>query len=147
MSEMPHKKRKVRKKRGSRTHGYGRVGQHRGGGQRGGHGKAGRQKHKWTYVVKYEPDYFGKHGFNPPRKRKVNVINVGKLDEKVSQLLREKKAVEEDDGVKVDLHQLGYDKLLGSGQITHRLIIKVASYSRSAEKKVKGAKGKIADSF
>ncbi|MDH5460389.1 MAG: uL15 family ribosomal protein [Candidatus Bathyarchaeota archaeon] len=108
---MPHKKRKVRKKRCSRIHGYGRVGQHRGGGQRGGHGKAGRHKHKWTYIVRYEPDYFGKHGFKPLRRTEINVINVGRLDEKVSEFLREKKAVKQDDCVKVDLHQLGYDKL------------------------------------
>jgi large subunit ribosomal protein L15 len=141
---MPHKKRKVRKKRGSRTHGYGRVGQHRGVGQRGGHGKAGRHKHKWTYIVKYEPEYFGKHGFKPPKRREVNAINVGELDEKVSKLLHEKKAVKGDDGIHIDLKEIGYDKLLGRGQITHPLIIRVASYSRSAAEKVNKAKGKIA---
>lgn len=140
---MPHKNRKVRKKRGSRTHGYGRVGQHRGGGQRGGHGKAGRQKHKWSHTVKYDPEYFGKHGFKPPRRREINAINVGELDEKVSQLLSEKRAEKKEDGIYIDLHQLGYDKLLGSGQATHPLIIKVPSYSKSAEEKVKKAKGKI----
>jgi len=38
---MPHKLRKTRKMRGSRTHGYGQVGQHRKSGSRGGVGKAG----------------------------------------------------------------------------------------------------------
>jgi len=140
---MPHKKRKVRKQRGSRTHGYGRVSQHRGGGQRGGHGKAGRHKHKWTYIVKYEPDYFGKHGFKPPRRRKANAINVGELDEKISELLKEKKAGKKEDGFHIDLHQIGYDKLLGSGQVTYPLIIKVDSYSKTAEEKVRKAKGRI----
>ncbi|MEM4427493.1 MAG: 50S ribosomal protein L15, partial [Zestosphaera sp.] len=41
--------------RGSRTHGYGRVGQHRKAGSRGGRGAAGLHKHKWTWVVKYHP--------------------------------------------------------------------------------------------
>ena len=140
---MPHKKRKVRKKRGSRTHGYGRVGQHRGKGMKGGSGKAGRHKHKWTYIVKYQRDYFGKHGFNPPHRKEVEVINVGDLDEKVEAFLEEKLALKKDDGIHIDLHQLGYHKLLGRGQISHPLIIKVASHSQSAKKKVKKAKGKI----
>ena len=141
---MPHKKRKTRKKRGSRTHGYGRVGQHRqGGGQKGGHGKTGHSKHKWSYTVKYEPGYFGKHGFKPPRRREVETINVGQLDEKVRQLLDQGKAVKEEDGVHVDLSQMGYDKLLGSGQVTHPLVIKVDSHSQSAEEKIESGKGQI----
>ena len=140
---MPHKKRKVRKKRGSRTHGYGRVGQHRGGGQRGGHGKAGSGKHKWTYIVKYEPEHFGKRGFKPPNRKEVNAINVGDLDLKVNQFLDQDKAVKKDKEIHINLQQLGYDKLLGRGQATHPLIIRVAEYSKSAEEKVKKAKGKI----
>ena len=79
---MPHKLRKTRKMRGSRTQGYGRVGQHRDSGSKG-HRKVGRHKHLWSYVTTYEPDYFGKHGFTSPQslKRKENVINVAKLDE------------------------------------------------------------------
>lgn len=140
---MPHKKRKVRKQRGSRTHGWGRVGQHRAGGSRGGHGKAGRDKHKWTYTIKYEPKYFGKHGFRRPTRRDVNVVNVGELDEKVSRLLSEKRAMKKNDGIHIDLHQLGYDKLLGGGQVTHPLIIKATAYSKSAEEKIRKANGKI----
>ncbi len=140
---MPHKKRKIRKKRGSRTHGYGIVGQHRGGGMRGGHGKAGRGKHKWTYVVKYDPQHFGKHGFKPPRRREENAINVGELDERLNQLLDQEKAIEKEKEIHIDLQNLGYDKLLGRGQVTHPLIIRVANYSKSAERKVKEAKGNI----
>lgn len=74
---MPHRKRKVRKKRGSRPHGYGRVGLHRGKGMRGGRGKAGLHKHKWSYTVIYAPDHFGKRGFKPPRRVEANIINLG----------------------------------------------------------------------
>ena len=38
---MPTRLRKVRKQRGSRTHGYGQIGQHRHSGKQGGHGNAG----------------------------------------------------------------------------------------------------------
>ncbi|UCC33611.1 MAG: uL15 family ribosomal protein, partial [Candidatus Bathyarchaeota archaeon] len=113
---MPHKKRKIRKKRGSRTHGYGIIGQHRGGGQRGGRGKAGGKKHKWTHTVKYAPNRFGKHGFKPPRRSESKAINIGELDEQVNELIISEKAKKSKGGVKVDLNALGYDKLLGRGQ-------------------------------
>lgn len=138
---MPHKLRKIRKQRGSRTHGWGRVGQHRAGGSRGGHGKAGFHKHKWSYVIKYEPDYFGKKGFTSPKsvRRKVNVINVGVLDEMAEKLSTRK----EKDKFFIDLESLGYTKLLGTGNVTKPLIVKVPSCSGSATEKIKDAGGQI----
>ncbi len=140
---MPHKLRKIRKKRGSRTVGYGTIGQHRAGGQRGGHGKAGRHKHLWSYVLRHEPDYFEKKGFHPPRQSAPRTINVGELDEDVSSLLADGQASEEAGGIHIDLKALGYDKLLGSGQVTHPFIVSVDSYSKSAAHKIKQAQGTI----
>ncbi|MEM2955643.1 MAG: 50S ribosomal protein L15, partial [Nitrososphaerales archaeon] len=65
---MPTRLRKTRKLRGSRTVGYGQVGQHRKSGSRGGKGKAGLHKHKWSWTVKYAPNYFGRDEFKPPRR-------------------------------------------------------------------------------
>lgn len=137
---MPHKLRKIRKKRGSRTHGWGRVGQHRAGGSRGGHGKAGFNKHKWTYVIKYEPDYFGKKGFTSPKslKRKVNAINVGTLDE-----IAEKLSTKKEGKLFIDLESLGYTKLLGTGKVTKPLTVKAPSCSKSAAEKIKEAGGQV----
>jgi large subunit ribosomal protein L15 len=137
---MPHKLRKIRKKRGSRTQGYGRVGQHRKKGSRGMR-KVGRHKHGWSYVIRYEPDYFAKKGFTSPKslKQKTKVINVKKLDE-----IAERFSVEKEKGeVLVDLESLGYTKLLGSGKITKPLIVKVPSCSKSAAEKIKKAGGQI----
>jgi large subunit ribosomal protein L15 len=136
---MPHKKRKTRKMRGSRTHGYGRVGQHRDAGSKG-HRKVGRHKHLWSYVVAHEPDYFGKHGFTSPRslKRKDNIINVAKLDE-ISQLSTEK----ENDKAYINLTSLGYTKLLGAGKITDPLIVTVSACSKIAEEKIRKAGGQV----
>ncbi len=138
---MPHKLRKIRKRRGSRTHGWGRVGQHRAGGSRGGHGKAGYHKHKWSYVIKYEPDYFGKKGFTSIKslRRKVNVINVGVLDEMAEKLSKSK----ENGKFLVDLKSMGYTKLLGTGNVTKSLVVKVSSSSKSAARKIKEAGGQI----
>jgi large subunit ribosomal protein L15 len=128
---MPHKLRKIRKTRGSRTQGYGRIGQHRDSGSKG-HRKVGRHKHLWSLVVTSEPNYFGKHGFTSPQSlhTKVNAINLVKLD-----LLAKSS--------EIDLTELGYTKLLGTGKITKPLTIKVAAYSKSAQEKVTQAGGKI----
>jgi large subunit ribosomal protein L15 len=131
---MPHKERKTRKMRGSRTHGYGRIGQHRDAGSRG-HRKVGRHKHLWSYVVTHEPDYFGKKGFTSRQSlmRRENTINITKL----SQLPIE------NDTLHIDLTSMGYTKLLGSGKITKPLTITVAACSKIAAEKIEKAGGKI----
>jgi large subunit ribosomal protein L15 len=135
---MPHKERKTRKMRGSRTHGYGRIGQHRDAGSKG-QRKVGRHKHLWSYVVTHEPDYFGKHGFTSPRslKRKENTINIKQLNELSTQTASEKGKTN------VNLTSLGYTKLLGTGKITKPLIVSVPSCSKSAEEKIKKAGGQV----
>jgi len=143
---LPHKDRKVRKQRGSRTHGYGQVGQHRsGGGGRGGHGKAGYDKHKWSYVLRYDPTYWIKKGFVSTRTlgKKVSIINVGKLDDLVDKLDAEKKLERKEKKIFLDLESLGYDKLLGTGEISKPLLVKVESYSEAASRKLEEAGGEI----
>jgi len=141
---MPHKLRKIRKKRGSRTCGYGRVGQHRKSGTKG-ERRAGRHKHLWSYVIKYEPEYFGKRGFTSPRslKRKVNPINLSQLEELIEKLSAEEKIEEKNGKLFVDLEKLGYTKLLGMGKISKPVIIKVPAFSASAAEKIKAVGGQI----
>jgi large subunit ribosomal protein L15 len=129
---MPHKLRKIRKTRGSRTQGYGRIGQHRDAGSKGNR-KVGRHKHLWSKVVAYEPDYFGNHGFTSPQslKKIENTINIQKLVEVA------------EDTTAVDLTELGYTKLLGTGKITKALTVTVPTCSKLAEEKVTKAGGKV----
>jgi large subunit ribosomal protein L15 len=133
---MPHKLRKIRKTRGSRTQGYGRVGQHRCTGSKP-YRKAGRHKQLWSYVTTYEPDYFGKHGFTSPQslRRNTNVINIAKLDTLTP--------TTEQGQTILDLTSLGYAKLLGTGKITKALTVKVPTCSKSAAEKIKQAGGKV----
>jgi len=140
---LPHKLRKVRKKRGSRTHGYGQIGQHRKG-SRGGR-KAGRHKEGWTYVIKHEPDYFGKKGFTSQKALggEINVINVGELEELAHKLTMEKRLEMKEKKAFLDLDKLGYDKLLGMGKIAKPILVKVAFYSEAAAKKIEEAGGEI----
>ena len=135
---MPHKERKTRKMRGSRTHGYGRIGQHRDAGSKG-QRKVGRHKHLWSYVTTCEPDYFGKHGFTSPQslKRKEKVINITKLEEIAVSTETEKGKIS------VDLTSLGYTKLLGTGKITKPLTVTVPACSKTAEEKIKKAGGQV----
>jgi len=136
---MPHKLRKIRKFRGTRTQGYGRIGQHRDSGSKGAR-KVGRHKHLWSWVVTHEPDYFGKNGFTSPKSlhTKVNTINLNKLD----QLAQTSQGAK----TQINLTELGYTKLLGTGKVTKALTIQVASYSKSAAEKVKEAGGEIVSS-
>jgi large subunit ribosomal protein L15 len=135
---MPHKLRKTRKMRGSRTHGYGRIGQHRDAGSKG-HRKVGRHKHLWSYVAAHEPDYFGKHGFTSPQslKRQENTLNIKQLNELATETTTEKNTAH------LNLTSLGYTKLLGTGKITKPLTITIAACSKTAEEKIKKAGGKI----
>ncbi len=136
---MPHKLRKIRKFRGSRTQGYGRIGQHRDSGSKG-HRKVGRHKHLWSYVVTHEPDYFGKNGFTSPQSvhRRENTINLKKLEE-LAQVSQQEKP-------QINLAALGYTKLLGTGKVTKALTVQVPSYSKSAAEKIQKAGGEIVGS-
>jgi len=135
---------KILKRRGQRSPGYGSQKKHRGGGSRGGRGKAGLHKHKRMSVFKYDPEHFGKKGFKRPQKiiRKLEVINIKHLDGMIDQLLEEKKIQKEKDMIIVKLDELGYDKLLGTGKLNHKLIVEAKSFSKSAIKKLEESKGK-----
>ena len=139
---MPHKLRKTRKKRGSRTCGYGRVGQHRKGGSRS-ERKAGRHKHLWSWVLRYDPDYFGKIGFVSPKslRREVRCINLKELEEIA--LTMSQRAKKKNEKIFIDLEEMGYTKLLGEGKITIPIKVKVPSYSKIALRKIQEAGGEI----
>jgi len=121
-------KKKVRKMRGQKWHGYGAKKKHRGKGSHGGRGYAGSHKHKWSYIVKYEPDHFGSKGFCS-LKKKGDVINI----EELSKLVDNKK--------EINLKELGYTKLLGKGEISRAVVVKVDSCSSSAKEKIEKAGG------
>jgi large subunit ribosomal protein L15 len=128
---MPHKLRKIRKFRGTRTQGYGRIGQHRDSGSKGNR-KVGRHKHLWSKVVTSDPGYFGKHGFTSPQSkhRIESSINLLKLDQLAT-------------GSEINLTELGYTKLLGTGKVTKALTVTVAAASKSAQSKIEEAGGKL----
>lgn len=138
---MPHRLRKIRKKRGSRTCGYGRIGQHRKSGSRG-ERRAGRHKHLWSWVLRYEPDYFGNVGFVSPKslRRNIRCINLKELEEIALKIAPKTRKNEE---IFIDLEEMGYTKLLGEGKITLPVKVKIPSFTRMALKKIEEAGGEI----
>ncbi|HLD85009.1 MAG TPA: uL15 family ribosomal protein [archaeon] len=121
-------RKKNSRERGKTTHGWGTKKKHRGSGSRGGAGFGGVNKGKWTWVTAKMPDYFGKKGFFPLRKKPV-AINISGL-EKIS-------------GTDLNLSEMGYDKLLSKGSIKRAVTVKVASCSARAKEKIEKAGGKV----
>jgi len=115
----------------SRYHGRGKKAG-RGAGLRGGRGNAGINKHRLMTRLKYMPGHWGMHGFNQhPSLSKVNIsINL----KEVCQIA---------EGDEINLSEMGYDKLLGSGRIEKALKITVAYASARAIEKVQAAGGSV----
>lgn len=136
------RERKVRRQRGSRLYGWGTIGQHRKSGMRGGFGNAGLHKHKWSWMIKYDPDHFGKHGFirHSGATGQVQAINIGEL----SALIRDKVLEKDSKGKAVlDLSSFGYDKLLGAGKIDFPIAVKANYVTERAKKKLEEAGGEV----
>jgi len=146
---------KVRKMRGTRTHGYGRVGQHRKAGQRAGKGKTTQwKKSKKTYYLKQkelgfpDPDWdFGKRGFKRPqdinRIYQVNALNVKDLDSKIEELTKNNIASKSGNTYMIDLKDVNIQKILGRGEINKKINISVNKASKRAIEKIESAGGKV----
>ncbi|MEK6976390.1 MAG: uL15m family ribosomal protein [Candidatus Thermoplasmatota archaeon] len=128
--------------RGAHTHGRGKKAG-RGAGLKGGRGRAGANKHRFLMLQilggKHEhmqARRWGRVGFKY-RSRDQNitdkpeVLNVGDL------------ALRFPGKSELDLGAEGYGKLLGSGEITHKVTIKVDQASPGAVKKIQAAGGSV----
>jgi len=140
---MIRRKRKINKMRGSRSIGGGCSKKRRGAGNKGGKGKAGAGKHHWTWTVKFDPNHFGKHGFKRPKStvKKVNPVNLNYLNDKLDKFLEEGLATKEGDSIVVNVTELGFNKVLGSGRLERSVIVKSPMFSASAESKIQDAGG------
>ena len=142
---MIRKDKKVRKRRGYRTHGYGRIGQHRNKGQQGGFGNTGLKKGKKIWRIKYAPELIGKHGFTRPSQlvSDSKCLNLYKLQEKLPRYIEMGLAKKTGSKFSLDLKQMGIDKLLGAGNVTVAIEVTVKSASKKALEKIQAAGGKI----
>lgn len=131
-------RKKKKRGRGSRTHGAGSQKNRRGGGNKGGRGRAGRKKHG-----RKKRTQLGKYGFKPPRKEDKNALNIKDIDMKIKELAEDGIAKKTEDGYEIDADDLEIDKILGKGQVNHKLIVHAKSFSSTAIEKIEDAGGKI----
>ena len=147
---MINKRKKLSRYRGSHTHGGGSKKKRRGSGHRGGFGMAGtgkRADHKKPMVLKlYGRSYFGKHGFKRPLNKiiKIKTLNIEDLEKDLSKYLSKNLIQKEDNFYVVNLKNIGYDKLLGSGNTLNKYKI-IGKVSEKAKYKIEQAHGVIGD--
>jgi large subunit ribosomal protein L15 len=69
---------------------------------------------------------------------------VGDLDEKLEEFMKQGFAVKQDGKVKINLANMGVDKLLGFGKVSNIFDIVVAESSARAKEKLEAAGGSVA---
>ncbi len=130
---MARKGKRNRKFNGSRNHGKGNAKNARGKDNKGGWGRAGMHKHRFTYITRYEPDYFGVHGFAPVRKVKIKTMNLFEIEQLAIAGKLEKKG---------DKDYFEFEgKVLGSGAISKPVAVKAVSFSKGVIEKITKAGG------
>jgi len=123
------------------THGWGARKKHKKTGHRGGKGMSGsgkRADHKKTLVIKlYGGKYFGKQGITSKgtQKDKSNRINLQLIEKNLK-----KYGKKTNKGFEIDLSSY---KILGTGEVKNKLIIKARAATKSAIEKVKKGSGEI----
>jgi large subunit ribosomal protein L15 len=141
------RKKKSRKHRGGRTHGWGFGKRHRGKGHKpyrgSGVGKRGAHRETLYYSKGAEP--IGKHGMQvlPMVSVTEKTINLKELEENLPRLLAAKVIEKKSDAYVIDLNKLGYAKLLSEGSVKNKMQITCRNCSAKAKEKVESAGGSI----
>lgn len=139
-----NKRKKNSRQRGSHTHGWGAMKKHRGSGNRGGAGKAGTGKRSDSTKpsIWKNTKYFGKYGFIS-RKHRLASVNVSYLEEHLESFVSKKLAKQDQEDFSINLNDIGFKKLLGSGKVTKRFIITCQAASARAVKSIEAKGGKV----
>lgn len=126
-------RRKFSRMRGTKSHGWGMKKKHRGGGSQGGKGMSGMLKHKKSWMLKNDPDHFGRVGFRVPNavKNEISAITLKDLDALASRL----------NANEIDVSKYGYQKVLSTGRLTKPLIVKAKRFVEKAKEKILEAGG------
>ena len=136
------RQKKVRKQRGSRVYGYGRIsGGHRKSGSRGGVGNAGSKNHH--KIGKITDMILSQKGFTSSNPTHSMFINVGEIDEHIEFLIAAEIAEKKGSKIKVDINKLGPVKVLGKGLVTHPFNLHANLITEKAKEKIEAAGGKV----
>ncbi|MGP6219827.1 50S ribosomal protein L15 [Caldiplasma sukawensis] len=98
----------------------------RGKGKRGGSGMSGLGKHRWVWMLKYDRNHFGVHGFTSHKKSNIDIpITLRELSESYPSLESAGYVKKEGENIIIDLAAAGYTKLLSTGvfNIKSKIII------------------------
>jgi len=126
-------RREKKRRRGERTY-HGRHAKWRGGGSRGGRGNVSLHKHKMKWRERDK-------GFNYPLRIEKKTINLDELNNLIKKMIEEGKV--DKSNLKINLKDLGYDKLLGRGNIDFPVFVEVGQASQKAIEKIKEKGGEV----
>lgn len=135
-------KKKLKKFRGSKTHGHGGKKKRRGAGNRGGRGLAGSGKRGDQKKFSLWNLPRGKYGFSSKTKPK-NIVNIAYIEEHFERLLNQRLISKENDYYIINLEEMGFDKLLSSGNPTKKFKLIVKEASKAAINKIRSAGGEV----
>ena len=128
---------------GSRTRGRGHK-KGRGAGLRGGRGNAGCHK---TKRIMYERvgRVWGAHGFKRPQTvvSANNTINIKTIEEKADSWVEKGLATKKGKVISINLQEMGFDKLLGSGTANRAYKLTINAASAKAVEKTEAAGGEV----
>jgi len=125
------KRRKKNKMRGNRMHGGGNTKNRRGSGNRGGVGRAGSHKHKFS---KYWMTFGVKRTLKA--KERPKAINLEEITRRTALWLAQGRATKDGGMVVLDGDVLGFEKVLGKGNVDEKIKIINAKASKGALKKI-----------
>lgn len=139
-----HRKKSSRH-RGSWTHGTGEKKKHRGAGSRGGRGNAGSGKRGDAKKPSYWKikNFVGKHGFINATSKELNSISISQLNTNIEKLVVMGNAIKDKETFKINLADIGVQKLLGTGFPKFTFEIVVKSATAGAIKKIESLKGSV----
>ena len=145
------KRKKTRRMRGSRSHGWGVTRDHKGRGMRGGGGNAGVFSHHWLRVIKEgklqrKKQFTGRYGFLRPQMylKKYKAINVSHLNQQMEKYTKLKLVeLDKNDSYVINLQKLGITKLLAQGEVTKKMQISVQKATPRAISKIEKAGGSV----
>jgi len=106
-----------------------------------GTGKRGDQKKPSVWKDKH---YFGKWGFiSKSRAPETYGIDIKTIEDRLDTLIKKGLAKQEGATITINLEDLGYNKLLSTGNVTKKLIITTDFATQKAVDKVKKAGGEV----
>ena len=103
-------------------------------------GTGKRADQKKTLILRKGVEYFGSKRKLLKKNKAFEVINLGEINKNIEKYIKQGRGKKTTEGIEIDLKKL---KILGTGEIDKKIIIKARAASKSAVEKIEKAGGKI----